>query len=312
MASPVAPCSGVHAPVAERRIKAQGRELDHLVRDGDITRSRGCSQYVPIDQGLLDGALEDSTIAESGGMQSATGAYALLKAHKHTIRIGAASKDNLFPSLLGHYAFCCTAEGEPQVGLVTKVAASCGAFVAHVQISSLPWSTNTPVFPVLATVLRRDWNVSAIYNAEARAAAWSEHAMHTVTRHACNRCKEAQRDATRWLDRRMARHKDPVALRRLTAGKNNHAPISCMTPTTKKKRSSNHRKAFSRRLAQKNAAHVNLRCVRNIDDQQSHETALEGEAIILSQHSKILREVLDDYPDDGMSKVPFRVPGTSQ
>jgi len=70
---------------------------------------------------------------------------------------------------------------------------------------------DTPEFPVLAAVLRREWNVSAIYNAEARAAAWSQHAMHTVARYACARCKMAQRDATRWLDRHAAKQKDPVA-----------------------------------------------------------------------------------------------------
>ena len=141
MASPVAPCSGVYAPVAKRRTDAQGRGLDHLVQDRGVTRSRSCSQYVPIDHGLLHGALEDSAIARNEGMQSAVSAYDLLTAQKHVIRIGVPSNDGLSLSLLEHYAFRCTAEGEPQVGLVTKVAPSCEAFVAHVQISPLPWST---------------------------------------------------------------------------------------------------------------------------------------------------------------------------
>ena len=56
-------------------------------------------------------------------------------------------------------------------------------------------------------------------------------------------------------------------------------PGLCHDATIKKKRSRN-----------QNATPVNLRCVRNLDDQQSNETALEGE-VIKSLHSKILREV---------------------
>jgi len=289
--------------VAQQRISGQGGNVEHITADGDTYRATRCDLGVPVIPVEADHAAEDSSLLKwMEHDQDTASAYKYLVAFKHTIPLGPVSDDDLPPDVLGHYVYRADDDGYPIVAIITKLCTQ-----PDVNANSVPYCCLSPTGAsgeemfLTAELLRREWTVSAVFNLGHRNAGWAKYA--AVISQQCSKCKQAERDASVWLADREARHKDHARQKKLTGGKNNQSRIDLMTPTSKLRRQNNRRKAFSRAQAQKNAANVDIRCVKGLADDQSQEMADSG-AYILRHHS----DVLDEIAADGMPSEPVLLP----
>jgi len=258
MAAPAVLCAGMNTSVAEERISAQGRNLDHISYDNATYRSRKCELRVPVSLEAMNGAVEDTESLHVTGVGVTLDG---LKEQQHVQPL-----ETLSSNLLGHYTYYDLGDHPPFIALVTKIAAAAGPLPAYVCLSLL--KPGLPDMTVTAAVFHRDWQLSMVFNRSGRSSAWLRH-VGQVDPVSCKSCRASEADARKWLAKRQKRKADPTIQRRLTAGSNNHAPISNMTPDSKKKRMNNHRKQFSRRAeAEANAAQVSIRRVTNLDETQ--------------------------------------------
>lgn len=270
MSEPASPCGGLPAELIQERIRLQGRDLEHIVRDGELFRSRSCVMHVPVPACQVGGSsIADSValgqeVAGAGALWSTPPADFLLR-YGQFLALDFAISD-IETSLLGHYVLkgdaVAVIDGIKIVelqGMQTQVMY--GRRCRRVDEQAM--GKSTPIFVTLFG-LQTNWQVSAVYSPTARNVALLHRAAGRSIR--CKSCTNAFYGTKTWLTRNMKNETDKKQRKKLTCVVNNHTSLFHMSATLRKMRGQNQRKTMSRLYQHKQQQ--NARRVDNLEPEQ--------------------------------------------